>query len=253
MFYCQRITEYEVEYRILWSKYNFWRVEHLYSPINKIKNEMGRNRFYIYSRRLHREVRLYNSLQYDHWVLTESDISVMSYCERPLKINVSIGGKVVETVFDMWIKSESEEKFVFIRYSYEIDLDNKRSSEQAIYEMYAQKIWCAENNKTHCVLTEENIRHNPTIIANKKTLIPFFTPLSEIKPEVYELIYRSALNGPMTIRDLEKSIQSKYHPVIIRNSIFALILHEILTFNQEQDLLCGLTEVQLNVEKTYLR
>lgn len=180
MFYCQRITEYEVEYRILWSKYNFWRVEHLYLPINKIKNEMGRNRFYVYSRRLHREVRLYNSLQYDHWVLTESDITVMSYCERPLKINVYIAGKVVETVFDMWIKSESEEKFVFIRYSYEIDPDSKRSSEQAINEMYAQKIWCAENNKTHCVLTEEDIRHNPTIIANKKTLIPFFTPLSEI-------------------------------------------------------------------------
>ncbi|MGM1023688.1 MAG: hypothetical protein ACQEXV_24895 [Bacillota bacterium] len=170
-----------------------------------------------------------------------------------MKIKVSIAGKVVETVFDMWVKSESEEKFVFIRYSYEIDPDSKRSSEQAINEMYAQKIWCAENNKTHCVLTEEDIRHNSTIIANKKTLIPFFTPLSDIKPEVYELIYRSALNGPMTVRDLEKSIQSEYHPVIIRNSIFALILHEILTFNQEQDLLCGLTEVQLNVEKTYLR
>lgn len=112
---------------------------------------MGRNRFFAFSRRLNREVRLYNSLQYDHWVLTESNILVMNYCERPLKIKVSVAGKVVETVFDMWIKSESEEKFVFIRYSYEIDPDNKRSSEQAIEKMYAQKIWCAENNKTQQV------------------------------------------------------------------------------------------------------
>ncbi|MHB0864986.1 hypothetical protein ACYCS5_28050 [Paenibacillus sp. SEL3] len=134
---------------------------------------MGRNRFFVFSRRLNREVRLYNSLKYDHWVLTESDVSVMNYCERPLEIKVSVAGKVVETVFDMWIKSEIEEKFVFIRYSYEIDPDIKRSSEQAIYEMYAQKIWFAENNKTHCVLTEEDIRHNPTIIENKKLCFLF--------------------------------------------------------------------------------
>lgn len=101
MFYLQRITVYEGEYKILCEKYNFWRVVRLYSPINKIKNEMGRNRFYVYSRRLHREVRLYNSLQYDYWVLTESDTTVMSYCERPLKIKVSIAGKIVETVLFM--------------------------------------------------------------------------------------------------------------------------------------------------------
>ncbi len=45
-------------------------------------------------KRLGREVRLYNSLQYDHWVLTETDLSVLDYCERPHKITVSVAGKV---------------------------------------------------------------------------------------------------------------------------------------------------------------
>ncbi|WP_342426166.1 hypothetical protein [Paenibacillus sp. FSL L8-0158] len=85
----------------------------MYSPVRKIENEMGRNRFYVFSKRLGREVRLYNSLQYDHWVLTETDLSVLDYCERPHKITVSVAGKVVETVFDMWIKSANEEKFPF--------------------------------------------------------------------------------------------------------------------------------------------
>lgn len=65
----------------------------MYSPVRKIENEMGRNRFYVFSKRLGREVRLYNSLQYDHWVLTETDLSVLDYCERPHKITVSVAGK----------------------------------------------------------------------------------------------------------------------------------------------------------------
>ncbi|MGG4217821.1 hypothetical protein ABEW32_06285 [Paenibacillus jamilae] len=165
----------------------------MYSPVRKIENEMGRNRFYVFSKRLGREVRLYNSLQYDHWVLTETDLSVLDYCERPHKITVSVAGKVVETVFDMWIKSANEEKFIFIKYSSQIDPDDKRSSQKAIYEMYAQKIWCAENNKTHCVLTELDIRINPIIISNKKTLIPYYLPVNDIKKDLYDLIFKNTI------------------------------------------------------------
>jgi hypothetical protein len=57
----------------------------MYSPIKEINNEMGRNRFFAFSRRLKREIRLYSPLQYDNWVMVETDLSVEYYCERPKK------------------------------------------------------------------------------------------------------------------------------------------------------------------------
>ncbi|MEK3947149.1 hypothetical protein MHB46_01415 [Paenibacillus sp. FSL H7-0703] len=163
-----------------------------------------------------------------------------------------MAGKVVETVFDMWIKSANEEKFIFIKYSSQIDPDDKRSSQKAIYEMYAQKIWCAENNKTHCVLTELDIRINPIIISNKKTLIPYYLPVNDIKKDLYDLILKNTINGSITIRELENCIPPTFHPATTRNYIYALIYHGILVCNQNECIISSLTEVHLNVKKTHL-
>ncbi|GGF99745.1 hypothetical protein GCM10010912_50690 [Paenibacillus albidus] len=84
----------------------------MYKPIHEIKNEMGMNRFIVFSKRLKREIRLYNDLQYDHRVLVETNLDIKNYCERPHKILILAAGEVIETIFDMWVNYGDKEEFV---------------------------------------------------------------------------------------------------------------------------------------------
>jgi hypothetical protein len=211
---------------------------------------MGMNRFNVFSKRLQREIRLYNPLQYDHWVLIETNLAINNYCERPLKIVISVAGEIIESIFDMWVSFANEEEFRFIKYSHEIDPTHKRSNPKAIKELYAQKIWCEQNNKKHKVLTELDIRTNPYLLSNKKIMFPYYIPLDKMNKDLTALIKEKTLNSSLTIRELEKSISNSFHPTVVRNHIYGLIYHNILDFDEDNKLITSLTEVTLNVTKT---
>jgi hypothetical protein len=223
----------------------------MYTPIREINNELGRNRFFVFSKRLQREVRLYNKLHYDHWALIETDLTVVDYCERPHKIVVSVAGEIIETTFDMWIKTNTSEHFLFIKYSYEMDSDDKRAKPKTIKELLAQQLWCKDRNKEHRVVTQEDVRGNPILLANKKLLIPFYTPMSELKDKLYYSIINRTSEQPINIRHLESSFQLEHDSATIRNKIYAMIFHNILLFNADCEVISSQTEVTLNVEKAH--
>ncbi|MHB0865034.1 PDDEXK family nuclease [Paenibacillus sp. SEL3] len=221
----------------------------MYSPIKEINNEMGRNRFFAFSRRLKREIRLYSPLQYDNWVMVETDLSVEYYCERPKKIVVSVAGEIIETVFDMWIKTEKEEIFIFLRNAYEININDHRVKQKALKELLAQQIWCKEMKYKHRIITDEDIRSNLILLANKKTLIPYYMPINELRNELYPLIIDKLCNEPTAIRELEKI--PGFHPITVRNHIYAMIYYGIIKFNQNHEIISSLSEVTINVQETY--
>lgn len=212
---------------------------------------MGRNRFYVYSKRLRREVRLYNKLQYDNWVFIETDQSIVDYCERPLKVVVSVAGEVTETTFDMWIRKNDSEEFIFVSTSQEIDSNSISPNFKRIREMNAQQIWCSENNKNHRIVTDITVKDNPVLLANKKSLLPYFIPIKELKNDIYDSIVDLLKIKPLSIRQLEIALSHSKPVASIRRLIYSMILHEILNVNLFDELLSSLTEVTLNVEKAH--
>lgn len=215
----------------------------MYTPL-AISNELGRNRFIVFSRRLGREVRLYNSLQYDHWSTVETDLSVENYCERPKKIIVSVSGEIIETVFDMWIKTRTSEEFIFLSTSSENNIHDDRVKQKTVKELLAQQIWCKEEGKNHRVVTEFEVRKNQILLANKKILIPYYIPVNELKSELYSIIIDRVQNRKMSIKQLEEI--SGFHVITVRNQIYAMIYHGILKFNQNQEIISSRAEVTLN-------
>ncbi|MBT2765915.1 hypothetical protein [Paenibacillus sp. ISL-20] len=222
----------------------------MYSPIREIKNEMGRDRFFVFSRRLKREVKLYGKLQYDHWAMVETDLSVQDYCERPKKIVVSVAGEIIETIFDMWVKTSTNEEFIFVSNAHDINFNDNRSKQKKIKELLAQQIWCKEMKQNHRVVTEKDIRHNPILLANKKTLIPYFLPKNELNNELYQKITDTVRSQSMSIREIEKI--PGFHAISVRNQIYAMIYHGILKFNHNHEFISSLTEVTLNDQKTHV-
>ncbi|CAI6087637.1 hypothetical protein [Cohnella sp. JJ-181] len=212
---------------------------------------MGRNRFFVYSKRLKREVRLYNTLQYDHWALIETDFSIEDYCERPLQVVVSVAGEVTETTFDMWIRKRDSEEFIFVSSSHEIDSNDKRANPKRIREMNAQLIWCTEHNKNHRIVTDEDLKESPILLANKKSLVPFCIPFSDLKNDTFYSIVNLLKTTPLSIRQIENELSHSKSIASIRNLIYSMILHEILKVDLSDKLLSSFTEVTLNVEKAY--
>lgn len=211
---------------------------------------MGRNRFFVYSKRLNREVRLYNDLQYDHWCLVESNPLIINYCEKPLRIVETVAGEVIESIFDMWIQKESgAEEYICVRHSYEIDSEHKRSSRKAIKELYAQRIWCAKNNKLHRLITEKEIRGNTVYLANIKTLLPYFSPLSQLNSTLIQKILELVTESKCNIRQLETTIANDFEVTTIRKHIYNLIYHRILEADISSCLISGFSEVCINVSK----
>ncbi|QYK67416.1 hypothetical protein KAI36_02566 [Paenibacillus sp. S02] len=98
----------------------------MYKPI--ISKKLGVNRWFAFSKKLNREVRLYGQLEYDHWVLIEMDPQVINYCEKPLEINHSYFGRPDTALIDMWVKRKSQEEFINIAHSHQLDSHNENYS-----------------------------------------------------------------------------------------------------------------------------
>lgn len=95
----------------------------MYTPLPmKRSSRYGNNYWEGKSLKLKRNVHLFSDLEYDHWLLIETDPKVNSYCEQPLRIKQYIDGEWVESIFDMWIEwNDGSETFIEVKYSDELD------------------------------------------------------------------------------------------------------------------------------------
>jgi hypothetical protein len=216
----------------------------MYSPIGK--DNPGSNRWHVFSKKLKREVRLNGLLEYEHWILIETDPNISDFCEKPKEIVYSIDSKLVKTTFDMWVKwKDGKEEFIAVDFSYSLDIKHNRFSKKAITEINAQKLWCQDNNLNHRVQTEEDIRKNSILLQNKMLLLPYSQEYVKLKPEEVSRVVELIKNGYSKLHQIQDSLKI-LQLVQVKKIVYSLILEGILKSNIDSVLLGPNTEVFIN-------
>lgn len=220
----------------------------MYTPIDmKRSTKYGNNYWESYSPKLKRIVKFFSDLEYDNWILVETNFMVKGFCEQPLKINYFLEGEIIESILDMWVYYQNgAEEFNEVKYSSELDPNNPKAS-RSIRQTTVQKLWCQENNYKYGIKTEEEIRGNPVYLSNMKQI------LSHVKVREFpietdrKLILNLLGNDRKTLGSL---VKNEYLPSIHRGfeAISWLIYEGYIKGNLDERLLDFETEVWVNGE-----
>jgi TnsA endonuclease N terminal len=199
----------------------------LYTPIPmKRSTHYGNNYWEGFSPKLKRNVRFFSDLEYEHWILVETNPLVETFCEQPLRIRQCLNGEWVESIFDMWIKDyDGNETFVEVKYSEELEPNHKNYA-RVKRQTTAQMEWCRSNGKKHVIQTERDIRGNRIYLENMRYLLPFVRQhknSDEIAIQITELLKK----GSLTIAKVQTTLS--IIPVRkIRECIYCLLYEGIL-------------------------
>ncbi|MCT4618771.1 MAG: TnsA endonuclease N-terminal domain-containing protein [Marinisporobacter sp.] len=209
-------------------------------PINIKRNTWyGSNYWEVYSNKIKRRVRLFSNLEYENWILLETNPKVKTFCEQPLRIQGWFEGKIFESIFDMWVcYYDDYEEFLEVKYSHELDISSAKS-ERSIRQTTIQGQWCKKNNKNYRVITEKEIRNNRTYLNNLKQIL-YFTKSQEksIKNCDKDKILKNIPNTKIKIIDIlnkvteiekENALRIIY-TLILENRIFSDIADKVLTY-----------------------
>lgn len=212
----------------------------MYTPIDIKRNAWyGSNYWEAYSDKVKRTVRFFSELEYDNWILTETNTKVKTFCEQPLRIQCLFEEKKVESIFDMWVcYHDNYEEFLEVKYSKELDPNNPKAK-RSIRQTTIQKYWCKENDKNYRIVTDEEIRSNPMYLSNLKQLL-YFTRSQEKRDKINyrDEVLKNILKQPSKIKDVltnvafipkEQALRIIY-TMILENKIASNITDEILSF-----------------------
>lgn len=156
-----------------------------------------------------RDIILYSDLEFDHWLMVETDPNVLTYCEQPMEITYVINGKLHSTIFDMWILYKNgTELFVEVKYESELQSMHKKH-DRTKRQIEAQRHWCTENGFNHEVRTEKSIRAGRYSIENKLKMISNIINLQ--KPRCVDTIQNSIV-GRRKLSDICKEWEGVINP-----------------------------------------
>lgn len=158
----------------------------MYKPIiHNVSTKFGNNRWKSYSIKMHRAVFLFSDLEYDNWLLTECNPSVISFCEQPFEIKLPFNSRIRTSIPDMWILYDNgDEEIVEVKYL--IDLNKPRVIEQ----IGIQKEWCKANKIKHKVLTDCQIRESSILLFNYKFIIKMLKHKNNIDIDFHNTLIR---------------------------------------------------------------
>ncbi len=130
----------------------------------------GINRWQAFSTKLGRRVKSYSDLEYNHFILVESNPDVLSYCEQPVKIHGHMDDKDCASYPDMWILwRNGTEEFREVKYAKDLD------KPKVIRQIAIQKSWCEASGATHSIYTDREIYKNRLFLANWKVILSQLT------------------------------------------------------------------------------
>src|SRR5690606_20275667 len=139
----------------------------MYKPlITDGSKRFGNNRWQSYSSKLKRDVFLFSDLEYEHWLLVESNPKIIEFCEQALLMEAFVNRKLQTSIIDMWVKFDNgKEEFIEVKYTSDL------SKEKVKKQIAVQKNWCKEHGFQHHVRTEEHIRANQLLLSNLKLIM----------------------------------------------------------------------------------
>jgi hypothetical protein len=181
-------------------------------------SRFGSNRWIVFSVRLLRLVILYSDLEFENWVLVESNFRIVCYCEQPFRMQAKIDGTIVTTVPDMWVLFASgQERFLEVKYRSQL------SDPKVVRQLKAQKTWCESKSTRHDVFDESRIRRNPQYIRRWKFILRVLAATQSTNlVAICEKVSHLLRNGPMTLGQLEEQC-SLAERNLVRPAIFKML------------------------------
>lgn len=199
---------------------NIGRTFPKYRPVLKLAaSRFGNNRWIVFSYRLMRLVYLYSNLEYDHWVLVESNHLIVDYCEQPLRIRMRLASGIVTAVFDMWLEFfDGAEEFR------EVKFRDQLADPRVKRQIEAEEFWCQRSRATFRLFDEVEIRANALYLANWKAILPCLAAtrtldLTGLSANILQLLDN---NGATTLTKINKWFP-QVEALLVNAAIFRLI------------------------------
>jgi len=212
----------------------------LYQPlIVDGSKKYGNNRWLAYSHKINRTIYLFSDLEYEHWLLIESDANVVDFCEQPLRMEVVGDNKKTASIVDMWVKyKDGKETFIEVKYSKDL------LKESVVKQINVQRLWCKANNISYEVRNEQNIRYNPILLSNLKVLIKQANSrLDNNQMEIMQIEHCISVEHQQ-IQQIAINLKLEYPKVF--SSICKLLLTNKIQSNIDSKHLGKFTEVWMN-------
>lgn len=216
----------------------------MYTPVNiKRSSKYGNNYWEVYSHKIKRNVKLFSDLEYENWILIETNPNIVSFCEQPLEIKDYINGKLKKSIFDMWVLySDGTQQFQEVKYESELINKSSRSSKQVEF----QKEWCLKNGYDYIVKTDNEIRKNKVYLDTLKQVIGQVRNIRNINQEDIDQVLKIIRCNKISLKDLSQVTQFSYTYII---SIICILVYNGLCEILNKDVgICLETEVTLNVK-----
>lgn len=222
----------------------------MYTPLSiKRSSHYGSNYWEVFSAKMNRTVHLFSDLEYDHWILVESNPDIIHFCEKPKRIQVEWNGQVIHSVFDMWLqKTDGTEMFVEVKYAAELNPNHQHFSPCSLKQTKAQEKWCQENGYLYKVSTDEEVRKNSTYLNNMKIILPYTRHRSQPVEIDQHRVLHIINNGLTTIGNVEQQLW-EIGKLRIREAIYWLIYSGRINSNIDQVPLNESTEVWIHAQK----
>lgn len=201
-----------------------------------ISNKYGRNRWVVFSPKLHRKVQLYSELEYDIWVLLECNYQIESFCEKPLAFShINKNGKHKRLFFEFWVKNLNGREYFISANSG--DYESRRS----------KQIWCNDHNYEHILIDRDCFPARGNYLANMKRIVSFILqhghPVDVDCAKVYRVIHGSPIKLDHLSRELSDLSSNR-----IMEALGWLVVTGRVCGDFEERLLGGETEVWRNAE-----
>lgn len=215
----------------------------MYVPLHNYKRRKYKNNLWsAYSPKLKRYVFFQSDLEYDYWVLIETNSNITLFCEQPLKVKGLYNGKLHESIFDMWYIESNSHFFVEVKYYKALQPEHKDYAKN-MRQIFIQKEWCESQNYKHIIMTEIEIRKNRALLNNLKTILPYLksSPSEIIGYKIEKLLKLK----PMSILELETHLSE--HTSMVRPALYWLIYSDRVLSNIDQEIISNRTELRTNV------
>lgn len=153
-----------------------------------------------FSPKLGRRVRLFNRAAFDQWLRLEAEPTVLSLCERPVRLSPATGSRLV----DSWVQREDGEQLLLVDDGHD-ELGSPTASDIPLRrvagtDLAAAAIWIGNWQ-----------RMLPTIISTRAWL-----------PSALALSIRAYVREPMTLSHLDRAFVMG-DPPVVRGAIFELL------------------------------
>jgi hypothetical protein len=218
---------------------------HLYTPLPiKRSSRYGNNYWEAFSVKINRDVRFFSDLEYDNWILVESDPSIVQFCEQPKKIQIIWQEQLVESIFDMWTQDkDGVEQFIEVKYSHELNPEDKNFSSRSFKQTQAQAKWCRDNAIAYSIRTDRDIRGNSVYLNNLKNILPYVQQQPNIAETIQHQIMKLLNSAPkVSIERIEQHLPGiPRHR--IREAVYLMIFRGMIGSTIDQRTLDSRTEV----------